>query len=171
MSTIVMQDGSEIKFQPRNMTIEIWQGGANVGTLGLREEQLWNVRNSEQFETWWDGLINTTATTAKALVEFNEFLAQPRYVDPYKGVPASELSGPYTNAKLDPEGVTNNTTNELEYITIPRAIMLMEAGSSQLKLLGDADFSVSTSTLPTLVILPLRVKACSDNVTSLTFFW
>jgi hypothetical protein len=102
------------------------------------------------------------------------FLAQPRYVDPYKGWSPEEIQGPYTrmapignlyqqtfSGVYDPEGQADNLTVRPRAILIPSTL---ELGSSDVVSTGTNDEPMPLSTLPTNTILPIRIIYASNTV-------
>jgi len=111
------------------------------------------------------------------------FLAQPRYIDPYKGWSLEEIQGPYTrmvpignlyqqifSGAYDPEGPVDNLTVRPRAILIPSSLTL---NSSDVISLDPSDGAVQLSTFPTNTIIPIRPIYASNtaNMSNVLALW
>jgi hypothetical protein len=111
------------------------------------------------------------------------FLAQPRYVDPYKGWSPEELQGPYTrmapidnlyqhtfSGVYDPDGQADNLTVRPRAILIPSTL---ELNPADVVSTDTNDDPLPLSTFPTNTILPIRIIYArnTNNLSNVIALW
>lgn len=156
----------------------------------------WFARGGDALAAWLDQLAGGDGDIVAGDVNFaydevtpfgefplavQDFFAQPRIKDPFKGCKAEDMLGPYTNVADIADVIAWPASGDLagtdNLSVYPRAVILNAGVDGAYKLYAGPDSSpLAFGSLPTGTILPIRVWSVdlngdSPSVGALTVLW